>query len=186
MKMLCGLFLSFFMESSLCFTRCFWRCDSLCYGLIPLTLNDKMYSTLNRVLRWFQNYKKPEKIIRPQNVILPTLADEFLTSLHQWNLYVFWLHLKILCKIHPALEEFQSPGYLESASVLWWQQLVCGPVCPPDRTYQTLCQKQWSLSLFPFHCPSLLLPSTCYHQYQFGSLARGFSLWLWLRICIHI
>lgn len=73
-------------------------------------------------------------ITGPQNMILPALADEFVTSLYLdtpiKSVSVVLHYLKFLCKINPVIEECENSGKRFSAADLLW--LACCPVCPPD------------------------------------------------------
>lgn len=73
-------------------------------------------------------------ITGPQNMILPALADEFVTSLYLDTLIksikVVLRYLKFPCKINAAIEECKNSGKRFSSAVS--QQLACCPICPPD------------------------------------------------------
>lgn len=60
-------------------------------------------------------------VMGPQNMILPALADEFLTSPYLdkpiKSVSVVLCYLKILCKIHAVIEECKNSGKRSSSAV---------------------------------------------------------------------
>lgn len=101
----------------------------------------------------------------PQNMILPALADEFVTSLYLDTLIksikVVLCYLKFPCKINPVIEECKNSGKCFSSAVS--QQLACCTICPPDtvlmrQTQQTqhLAVPEAVVSISPF--PSICTP----------------------------